>query len=260
MKRTFLERTLMQIGSRDSGNLTLAQFNALLDAIQREVEVSHLDASGLDDDEEGEEETLPVNRAGTRTSTSTAAKKGTGATGRTASADGAYASQALNTSPRNRISTRPTDTAMFNRPVLADLDDDMTTAAATDDFDDDVGYDSDDFEDDADIYRNEREEEDEEDGEVEISEEAAAMEVYDELRGAKESASVADFLQWADVRELLEVGALSKDQLAQAMSTCEVDVENGDRTDLPFEKVPLRSVSYFSIFGCTFPCCQAACN
>jgi cobalamin biosynthesis protein CobT len=72
---------------------------------------------------------------------------------------------------------------------------------------------------------------------AELSEEEAAREIYDELRGSKASATVGDFLQWEDVVELLEVGALSRDDLAKAMSSAEVDVQSGNASDLPFPVV-----------------------
>jgi hypothetical protein len=72
---------------------------------------------------------------------------------------------------------------------------------------------------------------------AEVSEEEAAREIYDELRGSKASATVGDFLQWEDVVELLEVGALSRDDLAKAMTAAEVDVQSGNDSELPFSVV-----------------------
>jgi hypothetical protein len=72
---------------------------------------------------------------------------------------------------------------------------------------------------------------------AEVSEEEAAREIYDELRGSKASATVGDFLQWEDVVELLEVGALSRDDLAKAMTASEVDVQSGNDSELPFSVV-----------------------
>jgi hypothetical protein len=69
----------------------------------------------------------------------------------------------------------------------------------------------------------------------ELTEEEAARQAFEELvvDGA-ETISLVDFLQWEDVQELLEVGALSKDDLATAIENAGVSVEQDGIT---FEKV-----------------------
>lgn len=76
----------------------------------------------------------------------------------------------------------------------------------------------------------------------ELTEEEAAREAFDELvaEGAT-TISLVDFLQWEDVQELLEVGAISKDGLATAIENAGVSVEQDGIT---FEKV------------CTASCCH----
>jgi hypothetical protein len=82
------------------------------------------------------------------------------------------------------------------------------------------------------------EEEDEDnygDGEEEVSEEEAAKQAFEELlQEGKETVSLVDFLQWEDVQELLEVGALSRDDLASAIESAGVTVE---QDGINFEKV-----------------------
>lgn len=73
----------------------------------------------------------------------------------------------------------------------------------------------------------------------ELTEEEAAREAFDELvaEGAS-TISLVDFLQWEDVQELLEVGAISKDGLATAIENAGVSVEQDGIT---FEKVSTAS-------------------
>lgn len=66
--------------------------------------------------------------------------------------------------------------------------------------------------------------------EEELSEEEQARLVYDELRGAKKVVPLVDFLKWEDVQELLECGALSKDNLATAIENAGLTVDKGDLT------------------------------
>eukprot|EP01041_Mallomonas_annulata_P007472 gene7472-15292_t len=85
----------------------------------------------------------------------------------------------------------------------------------------------------------------------EVDEEEAAKQVYDELSDGAKSLSLVRFLQWEDVQELLESGALDKDALATCIENAGVSVEEGQLTfnqffDLintiedyiDFEKVP----------------------
>jgi hypothetical protein len=78
----------------------------------------------------------------------------------------------------------------------------------------------------------------------ELTEEEAAREAFDELvaEGAS-TISLVDFLQWEDVQELLEVGAISKDGLATAIENAGVSVEQDGIT---FEKVGTTSCCYTS--------------
>ena len=61
---------------------------------------------------------------------------------------------------------------------------------------------------------------------LEQSEEEQARAVFDELRGSKPTLSLVEFLRWEDVQELLESGALSKDNLASAIESAGVTVES----------------------------------
>ena len=72
---------------------------------------------------------------------------------------------------------------------------------------------------------------------VELTEEEAAREAFDELVvGGASTISLVDFLQWEDVQELLEFGALSKDDLATAIENAGVSLE---KDGITFEKVKL---------------------
>jgi len=62
----------------------------------------------------------------------------------------------------------------------------------------------------------------------ELSEEEEARLVFDTLRGKRETVPLVDFLKWEDVQELLECGALTKDQLATAIENVGLTVEKGD--------------------------------
>jgi hypothetical protein len=204
LKPAALERALSQIGARKSGTLTMAQFSTLLDSIQEKIELSHLD-SALQ--EEGDVE------------------------------DSAHSTpKAVKSSPSKCVPrVKPTPALKTRRGAAA-----VTSAFGADESDshnegsdyagswDDIDAEEDE---DCDYEGSEGE-----DG-TEVSEELAAQEVYDELRGNRASVTVADFLRWQDVQDLLESGALTKDQLADTMDSCEVNIGKGDRTQLPFEKV-----------------------
>mmetsp|Transcript_10051 Transcript_10051/g.22600 ORF Transcript_10051/g.22600 Transcript_10051/m.22600 type:complete len:588 (-) Transcript_10051:102-1865(-) len=90
-----------------------------------------------------------------------------------------------------------------------------------------------------DLDLDETDEEDEdmdmEDIDSEQSEEEGAREIYDELRGAAETLNVGQFLRWDDVQELLLSGALTKDDLAQAIENCVSEIDSGDESVLTFE-------------------------
>ena len=75
---------------------------------------------------------------------------------------------------------------------------------------------------------------------VELTEEEAAREAFDELVvGGASTISLVDFLQWEDVQELLEFGALSKDDLATAIENAGVSLE---KDGITFEKVKLQTI------------------
>ena len=60
----------------------------------------------------------------------------------------------------------------------------------------------------------------------ELTEEEAAKQAFDELvKDGATTISLVEFLQWEDVQELLEVGALSKDDLATAIENAGVSLE-----------------------------------
>ena len=71
----------------------------------------------------------------------------------------------------------------------------------------------------------------------ELTEEEAAQQAFDELvaEGAS-TISLVDFLQWEDVQDLLEAGALSKDDLATAIENAGVSLE---LDGIAFDKVSL---------------------
>lgn len=71
-------------------------------------------------------------------------------------------------------------------------------------------------------------EEEDESSDDEMSEEALAREVYEELKGKKAQLKLIDFLKWEDVQELLDSGALSKDDLATVIDSCAISVEKDD--------------------------------
>ena len=56
----------------------------------------------------------------------------------------------------------------------------------------------------------------------------AALDIYDELRGSNKELALLDFLKWEETQELLESGALSKDNLALAIENCGVVVDSRD--------------------------------
>ena len=64
--------------------------------------------------------------------------------------------------------------------------------------------------------------------EFEDTEEEMARGIYDQLRGKKPTLQLTDFLKWDDVQELLQCGAITKDQLATAVDGVGVSVEKGD--------------------------------
>ena len=84
----------------------------------------------------------------------------------------------------------------------------------------------------------------EEDYEDDISEEEATREIYNTLlpKGAT-TLPLVEFIRWQDVQELLETGALTKDDLASAIEKTGTTVENGDLT---FETV--RIMTLFTLF------------
>lgn len=96
------------------------------------------------------------------------------------------------------------------------------------DDEDDEGLGNDEDGDDDDEYD---EDDEDEDG---IDEEEATQMLFDELRGKDASLSLVKFIQWEDVQELLESGALTKDNLAFAIEKCGVSVDQGE---LSFETV-----------------------
>jgi hypothetical protein len=73
---------------------------------------------------------------------------------------------------------------------------------------------------------------DDDDDIEELDEEEAARQIFDELKGSSDRSSLPleEFLQWEDVQELLESGALSKDNLAMAIQNAGITVEQGDLT------------------------------
>ena len=83
----------------------------------------------------------------------------------------------------------------------------------------------------------------EEDYEDDISEEEATREIFNTLlpKGAT-TLPLVEFIRWSDVQELLETGALTKDDLASAIEKTGTTVENGDLT---FETV--RIMTHFLV-------------
>lgn len=75
---------------------------------------------------------------------------------------------------------------------------------------------------------------------TEMSDEEEARMVFDELRGSRDVLPLVEFLKWEDVQELLECGALSKDNLATAIENAGLTVDKGD---LSFESVRPRTPS-----------------
>ncbi len=67
-----------------------------------------------------------------------------------------------------------------------------------------------------------------------MNEEEELQSIYDELRGSKDTLPLVDFLKWEDVQELLEIGAVSKDALAECIEKVGVTVEDGDLSQEQF--------------------------
>ena len=61
-----------------------------------------------------------------------------------------------------------------------------------------------------------------------VDEEEELKSIYDELRGTSDTLPLVEFLKWEDVQELLEIGAVSKDSLAECIEKVGVTVENGN--------------------------------
>ena len=92
---------------------------------------------------------------------------------------------------------------------------------------------------------------DESGGDFEIlTEEEAARQAFEELLvDGSDKITLVDFLQWEDVQELLEVGALSKDDLATAIENAGVSVE---QDGIEFEKVRTSHIS-IALFPIIWP-------
>jgi hypothetical protein len=85
---------------------------------------------------------------------------------------------------------------------------------------------------------------DEEGAPLEISEEEAAQEIFEELKKPGQSTlQLVDFLKWEDVQELVESGALSRDNLAAAIENAGVSVEKGDMNFETVSNYDLPSMS-----------------
>ena len=59
--------------------------------------------------------------------------------------------------------------------------------------------------------------------------------------------SLSTFLQWEDVRQMLEVGAITEDELTQAIQSTVVHVE--DDTVLTFDEVSFTVTSFPCVCG-----------
>ena len=92
----------------------------------------------------------------------------------------------------------------------------------------------------------------EEDYEDDISEDEATREIYNTLlpKGAT-TLPLIEFIRWQDVQELLETGALTKDDLASAIEKTGTTVENGDLT---FETVRIMTLIllFFLLLICAY--------
>ena len=145
IKHSTLEKAIVKVGAHDSGEITLKQFNKLMDIIKESVDSASLSKAF---------EETQVDDTQTEKSL-TSSKK----------------SQVLSLSSVN--------------------DDDINLL---------------------------------EDGEEaeEISDEDAAREIFDELKNdnKKSTLSLVSILRWNDIQELLESGAISKDNLAKAIENC----------------------------------------
>jgi ribosome-associated protein YbcJ (S4-like RNA binding protein) len=117
------------------------------------------------------------------------------------------------------------------------IDESKLSIDVDDDGDDDKGFASskkvlrldDAVDDDEEPWTDDEDVDDDDDEEpVEISEEEAAKEIFNELSKERPVLPLVDFLKWEDVQELMECGALSKDDLAAAIENAGVSVEKGE--------------------------------
>lgn len=74
-------------------------------------------------------------------------------------------------------------------------------------------------------------------GVMEIDEEEAAMEVYEELKGASDKVTLKDFLQWDDLQDLLDNDALNRDDLAKAIEQSGLNVDQDENSAIDFQTV-----------------------
>lgn len=224
LKRSALEQALVKIGAAATGTLSLQQFNALLDILQNKVDDSNFDMSLLEDK-------LASLQAA---SSAPIVPKGPG----------------IPSSTRARIASAEelASDRQFN------LGSDHGNELEDDEVDDGQRFESEDGLLDLDVDEQDTYDDlqDEKDGEVvgrQLTEEEAAREVYDELRQGKRTATLGDFLEWEDLQELLEVGALTKDQLALAIENSRASVQLGDKSALTFEAVSVFVPCYSNDFA-----------
>lgn len=77
-----------------------------------------------------------------------------------------------------------------------------------------------------------------------------AREVYDELRGSNQKLSLQQFIQWEDVQELLDSGAVSRDDLADCIEKSGANIEDDSESTIEFETVRIVVYEY-----CQKICC-----
>jgi hypothetical protein len=144
LKHSTLEKAIVKVGAHESGEITLKQFNKLMDIIKESVDSASLSKAFAEAEDETQTE------------------------------------RSLTSSKKSQV---------------------LSLGSANDD-DDDLLEDGDEPE--------------------EITDEDAAREIFDELKNnnKKSTLSLVSVLRWNDIQELLESGALTKDNLAKAIENC----------------------------------------
>eukprot|EP01036_Dinobryon_divergens_P029673 gene29673-38802_t len=218
LKQSTIERALYKVtNSGQSSTLDLNQFMAFIDEIQGNVKYEEIDIDSVVEDSEGvaadqQKDTKSSNRDNSK-KTVKVVEPATLTLGLQSSKN----SQVLKVSSSGSISSD-------NDNDNDDSDGELSLEADDSDYEDpekgvrvvNVAFAGDEL-----------------DGEV-LSEEDTAREIYRELKGVAPYLSLSTFLQWEDVRQMLEFGAITEDNLTQAIQSMGIQVD--DDTALSFDE------------------------